>query len=56
MELIVSLVAVLAVLVLVSRGLPRSRWPLVIAGTLGVILIVVLAERGGIWPESWRVK
>jgi hypothetical protein len=51
----VAIVALVAVL-LVSRGLPRTRWPLVIAATLAVILAVVLAERGGLWPSGWRLR
>ena len=56
MEFILPLAALLAVLFLVSRGLPIGRWPLVIAGTLAVIVLVVLAERGGFWPAGWQVR
>lgn len=52
----VSVVALLAVLFLVSRRLPLSRWPLIIAVTLAVIVLVVAAESGGYWPASWRVR
>lgn len=50
------LAAMAATLVLVSRGLPRRRWPAVIAATLAVVLVVVLAERSGWWPAAWRVR
>ena len=56
MTWIVSLVAALAVLFLVSRGLPLSRWPAIIAVTLAVIVLIVLAEQNGMWPASWRVR
>lgn len=56
MTWVVSLVAMLAVLFLVSRGMPLSRWPAIIAVTLAVILLVVLAEQNGLWPASWRVR
>lgn len=56
MTWIVSVVALLAVLFLVGRGLPLSRWPAIIAATLAVILLVVLVERSGYWPASWRVR
>lgn len=55
-ERIVSLVAILAILFLVGRGLPPGRWPLVIVATLAVVLIVVLAERNGFWPRGWSVR
>lgn len=55
-ERIVSLVAILAILFLVGRGLPARRWPLVIVATLAVVLIVVLAERNGFWPRGWSVR
>ena len=56
MTWVVSVVALLAVLFLVSRGLPATRWPVVIAATLATIVLVVAAERGGYWPASWRVR
>ena len=56
MEKLVAVVALLAVLFLVARGLPGSRWPVVIAGTLAVILLVVLAERSGYWPSGWTLR
>lgn len=53
---IVAAVALVAMLFLVGRGVPRRHWPVAIAGTLAVILIVVLAERSGYWPREWRVR
>lgn len=56
MEFVLPVVALLAVLFLVSRGLPLGRWPLVIAGTLAAIVLVVMAERAGLWPAGFRVN
>ena len=56
MEKAIGVVAILAVLVLVSRGLPGRRWPVIIAATLAVILLVVLVERAGYWPGEFRVR
>lgn len=56
MEYVLPVVALLAVLFLVARGLPAARWPLVIAGTLVVIVAVVLIERAGLWPAGWKVR
>ena len=56
MDKIVGIVATLAVLFLVARGLPGRRWPVVIAATLAVVLAVVAAEQYGMWPAGWRVR
>lgn len=52
----ISVVALVAVLVLVGRGLPRGRWPLLIAATLAFVVAIVLVEQGGYWPASWKVR
>lgn len=56
MGALISAVALLGVLLLVGRRLPAARWPLVIAATLAVILLVVGVERAGLWPATWRVR
>lgn len=56
MTSIVSVVALLLVLVVVSRGLPGRQWPVIIAATLAVVLAVVALEASGWWPASWRVR
>jgi hypothetical protein len=56
MDKALGVVALVAVLFLVARGLPGRRWPVVIAGTLALVLVVVLAEQSGFWPASWRVR
>ena len=55
-EKVVLVVSMLACLFLVSRGMPVRSWPVVIAATLAVILMVVLAEQNGYWPASWKIK
>jgi hypothetical protein len=54
MEWFAPLVALLAVLFLVSRRLPGQNWPVIIAVTLAFIVAVLLLERSGLWPQSWR--
>lgn len=56
MDKIMAVVMLGAVLLLVSRGLPATRWPVVIAGTLAFILFVVMAEQYGWWPAGWKVR
>lgn len=56
MSVIVGVVAMLLVLFLVGRRLPARRWPVVLAATLAVILLIVLAEQSGLWPAGWRVR
>lgn len=56
MDKVVIIVSMLACLFLVSRGMPGRNWPMVIAATLAVILLVVLAEQNGYWPESWKQR
>ncbi len=51
-----ALAAMLAVLFLVGRRLPARRWPIVLAATLAVIVLVVLAEQNGWWPRSWTTR
>lgn len=53
---LVALVGMVLVLVLVGRGLPGRRWPLVIAATLALVLLVVLAEQSGLWPRGWIIR
>lgn len=56
LEKIVIVVSMLGALFLVGRAMPGRRWPVVIAATLAVVLLVVLAEQNGYWPSSWRVR
>ena len=56
MQQLVWAVALVATLILVSRGLPSRRWPPILAATLAVILLVVMAEHYGFWPTALRVR
>lgn len=56
MDKVFGIVALVAVLFLVSRGLPGRRWPVILAATLAVVLAVVLAEQNGWWPKSWQTR
>ena len=56
MTLALSVVSLLAVLFLVGRGTPLSRWPVILAGTLFVVVTVVAMEQNGWWPAGWRVR
>lgn len=56
MDKVLIVVSMLACLFLVSRSMPGRNWPLVIAGTLAVVLLVVLAEQNGYWPASWKLR
>lgn len=56
MELALAVVSLVLVLVIVGRGTPARRWPMIVAVTLAVIVLVVLLERGGYWPAGWRTR
>jgi hypothetical protein len=55
-EKVVLVTSLLACLFLVSRGMPVRSWPVVIAATLALVLLVVLAEQNGYWPSSWKLR
>lgn len=56
MDKVALVVSLLLCLFLVSRGMPLRSWPVVIAATLAIVLLVVLAEQNGYWPSSFRVR
>lgn len=56
LDKVALIVAMLACLFLVGRALPGRNWPVVVAATLAVVLLVVLAEQNGYWPSGWRVR
>ncbi|TDR88970.1 hypothetical protein [Enterovirga rhinocerotis] len=56
MDKVVIVVSMLAVLFLVGRAMPGRRWPVVIAATLAVVVLVVMAEQNGYWPTNWKVR
>ena len=49
-----SLVSLLFVLVLVARGTPGRRLLVIAAVTLAVVVMVLFAERSGLWPDAMR--
>jgi L-asparagine transporter-like permease len=49
-----SLVSLLLVLVLVARGTPGRRMLVIVAVTLAVVVVILFAERSGLWPEAMR--
>ena len=54
MELLIPLIAGLALIWLVGRGVPWDAKLVTIVVTLAVIVAVVLLERNGLWPEAFR--
>jgi uncharacterized membrane protein len=53
---LVALVAMLAVLFLIGRRMPARRWPIILAVTLAVIVLLVLLEQNGLWPRGWTTR
>jgi hypothetical protein len=56
MEWIGAVAALLAVLFLVGRGIPRRSMLLAIAVALALVVLVVAVERAGLWPQGWRTR
>jgi amino acid transporter len=54
MELLIPLVAGLALIWLIGRGVPWNAKLMTIVVTLAVIVLILLLERGGYWPEEFR--
>ena len=50
MEWFVPLVALLAILFLVGRGLPGRMHLVAVAGALAAVVLVLFLERSGVWP------
>jgi hypothetical protein len=53
---LIALAAALALLFLMGRRLPGRLWPVVLAATLGLVVLVVLAEQNGLWPRGWTTR
>ncbi|WP_164985737.1 hypothetical protein [Bosea sp. Tri-44] len=53
MELLIPLLAGMALIWLVGRHVPWNA-KLIIVVTLAVIVVIVLLERNGFWPEAFR--
>ena len=54
MEIMVPLIAGLALLWLIGRGVPWNAKLMTIVVTLAIIILIVMLERGGYWPEALR--
>ena len=54
MEIVIPLIIGLSLIWLVGRGVPWNATRMTLVVTLAVIVLIVLLERGGYWPESWR--
>ena len=54
MEIMVPLIAGLALLWLIGRGVPWNAKLMTIVATLAIIILIVALERGGYWPEAFR--
>ncbi len=54
MEIMVPLIAGLALFWLVGRGVPWNAKLITIVVTLVIIVVIVSLERGGYWPEAFR--
>ena len=56
MEWIGAVVALLAVLFLVGRGMPGRSMLVAIVVALAAVVLILLVERAGFWPQGWRVR
>lgn len=54
MEIFVPLLIGATLIWLIGRGVPWNAKLLTIAATLAVIVLIVLLERGGYWPEAFH--
>lgn len=54
MEMLIPLMIGLMLIWLIGRGTPWNAKLLTLAVTLAVIVLIVVLERGGYWPEAWR--
>ncbi|MGY2052580.1 hypothetical protein [Methylobacterium sp. JK268] len=56
MTVAVSVVSLLLILVLISRGVPGRRLLVIALVTVAVVLLVVGIERAGLWPAELRTR
>ncbi|WP_336814507.1 hypothetical protein [Bosea sp. MMO-172] len=54
MEIVIPLIVGLSLIWLIGRGVPWNAKLMTLVVTLAIIVLIVLVERGGYWPESWR--
>ena len=51
-----GLVALVALLFLMTRGVPHRHLLVAAAVTLALVLAVLLIERAGLWPQDLRTR
>ena len=54
MEIVIPLIIGLSLIWLIGRSVPWNAKLMTILVTLAIIVIIVLIESGGYWPESWH--
>ncbi|MFE1602214.1 hypothetical protein [Methylobacterium sp. ID0610] len=54
--IVASIVSLLLVLFLVSRGTPGRTMLVIVAITLAVVLLIVGVERAGLWPSELHTR
>ncbi|ACA20442.1 hypothetical protein M446_6173 [Methylobacterium sp. 4-46] len=56
MTVAVSIVSLLLVLFLISRGVPGRQLLVILAVTAAVVLLIVGVERSGLWPAELHTR
>lgn len=54
MEILVSVLICVSLIWLIGRRVPWNAKLLTLAATLAVIVLIVLLDRGGYWPDAFR--
>ncbi len=54
MEILIPVLAGVTLIWLIGRGVPWNARLVTLAATLAVIVLIVMLERGGFWPDAFR--
>jgi len=54
MEIVIPLIIGLSLIWLIGRGVPWNAKLMTIVVTLAIVILIVVLERGGYWPEAFR--
>lgn len=54
MEMLIPLLAGMALIWLIGRGVPWNAKLVTVVVTLAIIVAILLLERNGLWPEAFR--
>ncbi|MDP3409227.1 hypothetical protein [Bosea sp. (in: a-proteobacteria)] len=54
MEMLIPLLVGATLIWLIGRGVPWNAKLMTLVVTLAVIVLIVMLERGGYWPQDWR--